>query len=491
MDKKWFFPKNFLWGGATAANQLEGGFDQGGKGWSIADTLKFKPEIDIQDYHGSNYMDNQMLKEAKTDLDNPLYAKRRGIDHFNRYKEDIALFAEMGFKVYRLSIAWSRIFPNGDEKKPNEEGLVFYDQILDELKKYGIEPLVTLSHYEQPLNLSESYDSWYSRELIQFFENFSEVVVKRYKNKVKYWLTFNEIDSIQRHPWTSAGLLEDKFKDKNFDEVIYQSMHHQFVASAKATRIIHENIPEAKVGCMLTKSTFYPATAKPDDVLQSIKDMRETYVFGDVQVFGEYPKYYMEDLVNQKISIDIKEDDLKVMKDNRVDFVSFSYYSSSVSMAQPEGAETTSANTFVGIKNPYLNSSDWGWQIDAVGLRISLIELQDRYRKPVFIVENGFGAEDTLEKNGKIHDDYRIHYLKEHLKQVSKAITEDGVEIIGYTSWGPIDLVSATTNQMSKRYGYIYVDIDDYGNGSYKRIRKDSFYWYKEVIESNGRILFE
>lgn len=428
MEKNCFFPKDFLWGGATSANQLEGGFNQGGKGWSIADTLKFKPNIDIQDYHGSNYMDSQMLEEAKKDIDNPLYAKRRGIDHFNKYKEDIALFADMGFKVYRLSIAWSRIFPNGDEKKPNEEGLVLYDQILDELKKYGIEPLVTLSHYEQPLNLSESYDSWYSRELIQFFEKFSEVVVKRYKNKVKYWLTFNEIDSIRRHPWTSAGLLEDKFKDKNFDDVIYQSMHHQFVASAKATRIIHENIPEAKVGCMLTKSTFYPASAKPDDVLQSIKDMRETYVFGDVQVFGEYPKYYMEDLVNQKISIDIKEEDLKIIKENLVDFVSFSYYSSSVSLAQPEGAETTSANTLVGIKNPYLNSSDWGWQIDAVGLRISLIELQDRYRKPVFIVENGLGAKDTVEENGKIHDDYRIHYLKEHLKQVSKAITEDGVK---------------------------------------------------------------
>lgn len=491
MTNESYFPKGFLWGGATAANQIEGGWDQGGKGWSVADCLRFKPDVNIEDYHQSNYIDSKMVDEAKIDLDSPFYAKRRAIDHFNRYKEDIALFAEMGFSVYRLSIAWSRIFPNGDDKEPNEEGLLFYDKLFDELAKYNIEPLVTLSHYEQPLNLSGNYDSWYDPKLIDLFENYTKAVAVRYKEKVNYWLTFNEIDSIHRHPWTSAGILRDRFKDKNIEDVLYQSMHHQFVASSRATKVIHEIIPDANVGCMLTKRTLYPHTPKPEDVLQSIKDMRETYVFSDVQVFGEYPQYLLNQLESKGVYLKLKEQDLKDMKENPVDFVSFSYYSSSVSMANPENAEITNENTFIGIKNPHLPTSDWGWQIDPVGIRISLIDLQDRYRKPLFIVENGLGAKDEVEEDGSIHDEYRIHYLQEHLKEVSKAITEDGVDLLGYTSWGPIDIVSASTNQMSKRYGFIYVDVDDYGNGTFERKRKDSFYWYKKVIESNGKYLFE
>lgn len=491
MSEKKVFPEKFLWGGATAANQVEGGWDQGGKGWSVADCLRFKPDVDVTDYHGSNYIDSAMVEEAKKNRDNPLYAKRRAIDHYNRYKEDIQLFAEMGFSVYRLSIAWSRIFPNGDDNEPNEEGLAFYDKIFDECAKYGIEPLVTLSHYEQPLNLSEKYDSWYDPQLIDFFARYTEVVANRYKGKVKYWLTFNEIDSIHRHPWTSAGLLKDRFEGENFKEVLYQSMHHQFVASAKATKIVHEAIPGAQVGCMLTKRTLYPYTPKPEDVLKAIKDMRDTYVFGDVQVFGEYPKYLLDSLKNKGVQLELKEEDLKIIKEHTVDFVSFSYYSSSTSMADPTHAEMTNENTFVGIKNPHLPTSDWGWQIDPIGIRISLIELYDRYRKPLFIVENGLGTKDEIDEDGKIHDEYRIEYLREHLKEVSKAITEDGVDLLGYTSWGPIDIVSASTNQMSKRYGFIYVDVDDYGKGTFERKRKDSFYWYKKVIESNGAYLFE
>lgn len=349
MPNESYFPKGFLWGGATAANQIEGGWDQGGKGWSVADCLRFKPGVNIEDYHQSNYIDSKMVDEAKINLDSPFYAKRRAIDHFNRYKEDIALFAEMGFSVYRLSIAWSRIFPNGDDKEPNEEGLLFYDKLFDELAKYNIEPLVTLSHYEQPLNLSENYDSWYDAKLIDLFENYTKAVAVRYKEKVNYWLTFNEIDSIHRHPWASAGILRDRFKDKNIEEVLYQSMHHQFVASSRATKVIHGIIPDAKVGCMLTKRTLYPHTPKPEDVLQSIKDMRETYVFSDVQVFGEYPQYLLNQLESKGVYLKLKEQDLKDMKENPVDFVSFSYYSSSVSMANPENAETTNENTFVAL----------------------------------------------------------------------------------------------------------------------------------------------
>lgn len=486
-----YFPETFLWGGATAANQIEGGWDKGNKGWSVADCIKFKPDVSINDYYKNNYIDNKMIKEAKEDLDSPLYAKRKAINHYEMYKEDIALFAEMGFSVYRLSIAWSRIFPNGDETKPNEEGLLFYDRIFDELAKYQIEPLVTLSHYEQPLHLSETYDSWYDPKLIDFFETYTRAVTQRYKHKVKYWLTFNEIDSIHRHPWTSAGLLKDNFPNKNFEEVLYQSMHHQFVASARATKVIHKIIPDAQVGCMLTKRTLYPYSSQPEDVLQTIKDLRKTYVFGDVQVFGVYPEYLIKELKKKGIKIKISNKDKEVMKNNPVDFISFSYYSSACSIANPNNEQIVNENTYRGFRNPHLPLSEWGWSIDPIGLRISLIELQDRYRKPLFIVENGLGAEDVLSEDQKIHDEYRIYYLQEHLKEVSKSIIEDGVDVLGYTSWGPIDIVSASTNQMSKRYGFIYVDVDDYGNGTFQRNRKESFYWYKKVIKSNGAILFE
>lgn len=486
-----YFHKGFLIGGATAANQVEGGWNLGGKGMSVSDCLSYKPQNDILDYAKNNYIDSKMLEEAITDKNNPLYTKRRAVDHYHHYKEDIAMFAEMGFNVYRMSIAWSRIFPNGDEIEPNEEGLKFYDNIFDELNKYNIEPLVTLSHYEQPIGLSLDYDSWYDRKVITFFERYVKAVAERYKDKVKYWITFNEIDSIHRHPWRSAGLIEDRFPNKNFKEVLYQSMHHQFVASAKATKIIHETIPNAQVGCMISKRTLYPYTCKPEDVLYTMKKLRETYVFSDVQVFGEYPNYLFNDLENNSINMVVTEEDKKVLKDNTADFVSFSYYSSACGVAHPTNEQMTNENTHKGFKNPYLKSSDWGWQIDPIGLRISLIELQDRYRKPLFIAENGLGAKDIVEEDGFIHDDYRIYYLKEHMKEVVNAINIDGVNLLGYTTWGPIDLISASTNQVSKRYGFIYVDLDDYGNGSLKRSKKDSFYWYKKIIESNGESLFE
>ncbi len=485
------FPKDFLWGGATAANQIEGAWNEGGKGLSVSDVAKMHDKTDVLDYKAHNEITSADIEEALKTDDTVYYPKRHGSDFYHHYQEDIALMAEMGFKCFRMSIAWSRIYPHGDDLEPNEEGLAFYDKVFDECRKYGIEPLVTMSHYEPPLNLVLKYDGWYSREAITFFERYVRTISKRYKDKVKYWLTFNEVDSMIRHPFTTGGLVRDHFKEEQFEEVIFQAMHHQFVASALATKIVHETIPHSKVGCMLTKLTYYPYTCKPEDVLEAQQMMRSTYCYSDTQVFGEYPAYLLARFKNHHLNIKMEKSDLEVMKQYPVDFISFSYYSSNCAVADIQNVEMTAGNTITAAKNPYLKASDWGWQIDPVGLRISLVDLYDRYRKPLFIVENGLGAKDVLEKDGCVHDPYRIEYLKLHFKEMYKAIEEDGVELMGYTSWGCIDLVSESTKQMSKRYGYIYVDVDDYGKGTYQRYRKDSFYWYKKVIESQGACLFE
>lgn len=480
------FPDNFLWGGATAANQMEGAWNSGGKGLSVADVCQFKPNVDQTNMSQHWNITSADIEAAKRSDDTTYYSKRRGIDFYHHYKEDIKLFAEMGFKVFRLSIAWSRIFPNGDELTPNEAGLKFYDDVFDELAKYGIEPLVTMSHYEQPLYFSEKYDGWAARESIEFFTRYVEAICERYKNKVKYWITFNEIDSIIRHPFMSGGLIRDHFPDEaSYQQAIYQAMHHQFVASALATKLCHEIIPDSQVGCMITKQTYYPLTSRPEDVLAAQLDARELFAFSDTQVFGEYPAYLLKRYENEGIQLEVAADDFDIMKQHAVDFVSFSYYSSSCSAYDKTGLDINEGNTATTIKNPYLSATDWGWQIDPLGMRISLIELYDRYRKPLFVVENGLGAVDEL-IDGKVHDDYRIDYMNDHILQIAEAINHDGVEVLGYTSWGCIDLISNSTNQMKKRYGFIYVDVDDFGQGSYKRYKKSSFYWYKEVIANNG-----
>ncbi|MGC6173194.1 6-phospho-beta-glucosidase [Lacrimispora sp. 38-1] len=490
MNHKQTFPEGFLWGGATAANQVEGGWKEGGKGISVSDCARAHFDTDVTNYKAHNAVTTKDIEAALATDDEVYYPKRHGSDFYHHYKEDIRLFAEMGFKVYRLSIAWSRIFPNGDEEMPNEEGLKFYDDVFDELHKYGIEPLVTMSHYEPPLNLVLNYKGWYSREVIGFFTRYVETICTRYKDKVKYWLTFNEVDSMIRHPYTTGGLIEDRFPGQNFEEVIFQAMHHQFVASAYATRICHEIIPGSLVGCMLTKLTYYPYTCKPEDVLKAQQTMRGTYCYSDTQVFGEYPAYLLSRFKNNGINIRKEAGDDEIMKSYPVDFVSFSYYNSSCAAEDTSNLNVTAGNTINAIKNPYLKASDWGWQIDPTGLRISMVDLYDRYRKPLFIVENGLGAADVVEEDGTIDDQYRIDYLREHMKAILDAIEEDGVDCLGYTSWGCIDLVSESTKQMSKRYGYIYVDCDDYGNGTYNRMKKKSFYWYKEVIETNGLSLY-
>lgn len=477
------FPKGFLWGGATAANQYEGGWNLGGRGPATSDTyIAVGPDKRKDMSHFGKPVSRADVEFALADQEG-LYPKRWGSDFYHRYKEDIALFAEMGFKTFRLSIAWSRIFPKGDELEPNEEGLAFYDAVFDELNKYGIEPLVTLSHYEFPLHLALEYGGWKNRKVIEFFVRYAETVFKRYQGKVKYWLTFNEINILGMVGYLSGGLL---FEDgKNDLEAMYQAVHHQFIASSLATKAAHEIDPENKVGCMLARMENYAATCNPDDVLAALKKDQENLFYTDVQVRGAYPSYMKRFFKENNIQVVFEPGDEAILKQYPVDFMSFSYYMTSITRALPDKDKATAGNLILGEANPYLEASDWGWQIDPVGLRITLNKLYDRYQVPLFIVENGLGALDKVEEDGSIEDSYRIAYLEKHIQQMYEAI-EDGVELMGYTPWGCIDLVSASTSEMSKRYGFIYVDADDQGKGSFDRSRKASFYWYKDVIASNG-----
>ena len=471
------FPKDFLWGGATAANQCEGGFDKGGRGLANVDITP----------HGKNRFPVMLGLDHSLDFhEGEFYPAKEGIDFYTHYKEDIQLFGEMGFKTYRMSLAWSRIFPNGDELEPNEEGLKFYEDVFKECHKYGIEPLVTITHFDCPIHLIKEYGGWKNRKLIEFYERLCRTIFTRYKGLVKYWLTFNEINMILHLPFMGAGLLiEDKetaLKDK------YQAIHHELVASALATKIAHEIDPDNKVGCMLAAGNTYPYTCNPDDVWKSIQSDREGYFFIDVQARGYYPSYAVKQMEREGTMPVMEDGDQELLKDNTVDFISFSYYSSRCTSADPDMNKQTEGNVFATLKNPYLKASEWGWQIDPLGLRITLNSIYDRYQKPLFIVENGLGAKDELIDN-TVEDDYRIDYLRQHIQAMSDAIEIDGVELWGYTTWGCIDLVSASTGEMSKRYGFIYVDRDDQGNGTNKRYKKKSFDWYKKVIESNGEDL--
>lgn len=465
---------DFLWGGATSANQYEGGFNEGGRGLSINDVHK-----------GGNVNTPRVIHEYIHEGD--YYPSHEAVDFYHRYKEDIALLAEMGFKCFRMSISWSRIFPRGDESEPNEEGLRFYDNVFDELLKYGIEPVVTISHYETPLTLVQEYGSWRNRKLIGFFQRYCNVLFNRYKDKVKYWMTFNEINCIlgNENPYLQAGI---NFKeDENKIDIKLQASHYMMVASALTVADCHKIIPDAKIGCMLLYPTTYPATCAPIDQIMTRDAMNMTYYFGDVFVRGHYTNLCTsyQEKVGGHFKID--EGDEEILKNGIVDYIGFSYYSSKI-----EGAnvtEFTGGNMMRGGKNPYLKTSEWGWQTDPVGLRIALNNLYDRYQIPLFIVENGLGAIDKVEEDGSIIDDYRIEYLSQHIKAFKDAVEIDHVDLMGYTPWGPIDIVSAGTGEMKKRYGFVYVDKDDNGKGDLNRSRKKSFYWYKKVISTNGEDL--
>lgn len=484
------FPEKFLWGGAVSANQIEGAYNEDGKGLSILDVVTngTKEKMRQVTYtlkdgaHGSSpiFMFHELPEGAVLEChDHEYYPNHSSADFYHRYKEDIALLAEMGFKSFRMSIAWSRIYPNGDDSEPNEAGLKFYDAVFDELKKYNIEPVVTLSHYETPLALTNNWNSWADRRTVDCFKRYCETVFKRYKDKVKYWLTFNEINVIEFTPYLEAGVIS------NNKQVIMQAAHHQFIASAEAVNLCHEIIPDSMVGCMINYAPLYPYSCDPKDVGLSNNGMKNVYFYSDVMCRGYYPAYKLKQFQKENVVIQKEDGDDERLKAGTVDFIGFSYYQSSVVSADPN-LSTTDGNMMFGIKNPYLKESDWGWQIDDIGLRTSLNNLYERYQKPLMIVENGLGAIDEVTEDGFINDDYRISYLEAHIKEMEKAINEDGVDLIGYTPWGCIDLVSVSTGEMAKRYGFIYVDKQDDLSGTYFRKRKKSFEWYKEVISVNG-----
>lgn len=474
IDKR--MPEGFLWGGATAANQCEGAWQADGRGPTVVDLLP----------HGPDRMPIAKGNMDSLDWDDAhFYPSHAAIDHYHHFKEDIALFAEMGFTCYRLSIAWTRIFPNGDEEAPNEKGLAFYDKIFDECKRYGIEPLVSICHFDVPVHLIRTIGAWKSRKMMNHFENYCKTIFNRYKDKVTYWITFNEINMIQHMPFSAAGVVLKKGEDRRQAE--YTCSHNELLASAKAVKLCHEIIPGSMVGCMLAGGSFYPHTCSPEDVWEARKTECSNLFFIDVQSRGYYPNFARKRMEKEGICLNWEPGDKELLAEGTVDFISFSYYSSRCASADSEvNAAKMATNAFRTVQNPYLSKTEWGWQIDPLGLRIAMNVLYDRYQKPLFIVENGMGAQDTVEPDGSIQDDYRIAYLREHIKAMIDGVVEDGVPLMGYTMWSPIDLVSASTGEMSKRYGLIHVDRDNEGNGTLKRTRKKSFYWYKKVIKTNG-----
>lgn len=472
-------PDDFLWGGAVAAHQVEGAWNAGGKGVSIADVLTA----------GAHGTDRKITDGVKEEF---YYPNHEAVDFYHHYKEDIKLFAEMGFKCFRTSIAWTRIFPNGDEEAPNEEGLRFYDDLFDELLKYGIEPVITLSHFEMPYYLVKQYGGFKNRRLIDFFVKYAATVMERYKDKVKYWMTFNEINNQKNYKYplfgyTCSGVIFSE--QDNPEECMYQVVHNELVASALAVKKGHKINPDFQIGCMVACVPIYPYSCNPDDMMYSVEAMHDRYLFADVHVRGKYPSYILKEWERKGFHIEMHQEDLNILQEGTVDYVGFSYYMTNAVKADA-AAEGNGLDGFAGsVDNPFVKKSDWGWQIDSVGLRYALNILYERYQKPLFIVENGFGAIDELRPDGSIADDYRIEYLRSHIEELKKAVVIDGVELIGYTPWGCIDCVSFTTGEMKKRYGFIYVDRDNEGKGTLERKKKKSFDWYKKVIKSNGEIL--
>ena len=473
-------PDNFLWGGATAANQCEGAYREGGRGLSSVDVIPFGPD--------RMPVARGQMKMLACDSEHS-YPAHEAIDMYHHFKEDIALFAQMGFKCYRLSVSWTRIFPNGDDETPNEEGIRFYNDLFDECLRNGIEPLVTICHFDTPVALIKKYGGWKDRRMVDAYLRYCEVLFRQYGKKVKYWITFNEINMLLHMPFMGAGIVFEE--GENPEQVKYQAAHHELLASAKAVKLAHEIMPDAKVGCMLAAGQFYPYTCAPADVYKAMECDRDNYFFIDVQARGTYPVWAVKRMEKAGVRIQTEAGDEDILKAGVVDFVSLSYYCSRCISSDPEILKNKSRGNAVinAVIKPNLKSSEWGWQIDPLGLRITLNTLYDRYGKPLFIVENGLGANDAVEENGTIHDPYRIDYMREHIKAMMEAVNEDGIPLLGYTCWGCIDLVSASTGEMKKRYGMIYVDKQNDGSGDLKRLKKDSFYWYQKVIRTNGEDL--
>ncbi len=475
------FPKDFLWGGALAANQFEGAYDADGKGMSVADIHIYDPQIDRKKSDTKN--EEFVMKEIlfrMNDKEKHYYPKRYGIDFYHTYKEDLRYFKEMGFKTLRTSIAWTRIFPTGEEEEPNEAGLKFYDSLLDEIRKNGMEPLITISHYEMPLNLSVKYGGWYSRKTLEAFKKFVDVITERYKDKVRYWIPFNQINSVFGEGYNQLSIPYDF--TENFDDAVYQGLHHIFVASAYANMKIKENNPDAITCCMVIHGIKYPETCNPADVVDTQKENLLQYMFLDVLCKGYYPESFFRYLEERNIAkFKVEDGDMELIKENTCEYLTFSYYGSGICSADLRTGKEKRVN-------PYLTANDWGWVNDPIGLRFAINDYYERYHLPIMITENGSGFDERPDEEGRIHDDYRIDYFRKHIEQIALAI-KDGSKVVGYYPWGPIDIVSCTSSEMSKRYGFVYVDLDDYGKGSGKRLKKDSFDWYKKVIASNGEDL--
>ena len=494
------FPENFLWGGATSAAQIEGGRCEDGKGLCHLDYVFYRgPKIPC------NFMLKKDYERAKAEEATMNFPNRRGIDFYHHYKKDIALLAEMGFRSFRMSISWTRLFPTGLEEKPDPKGVEFYHNVFAELHKYGIEPLVTMIHYELPIVFVEKYDGWVSPEVIPYCVKYLKFLIDEYKDEVKYWLTFNEINMVTAVPWLGGGIILDRYDEiempkgfrpfaplppqmaERWENASHQALHHQFIASAMVVKYAHETAPNCLIGNMFNLHHLYPETPSPADAYRAHEETEYNVFFCDVMAKGYYPAWIKSYYKKNNINIKWYDNYEQILSEGKVDFISLSYYLSSIVTADPKRQERI--GSFIRtLHNPYLETSDFGWQIDPTALRISLNELRDRFNLPIYIVENGLGAFEELGEDKTVHDNYRINYLRKHINAIAEAI-EDGVNVIGYTPWGCIDLVSCSLVSMSKRYGFVYVDADDEGNGTYNRYRKDSFYWYKKVIASNGEDL--
>lgn len=477
------FPENFLWGGGISANQAEGAYDLDGRTLSIADVYYFNPETAMKKTKVPT-LDLEMIKKGKEDKDTLYYPKRRGIDFYHTYKEDIKLLSELGFTTFRLSFSWSRIFPDVTSKEPSKEGLAFYDRVIDEILSYHMTPMVTILHADLPIQIIEEFNGWDNRKVVDLYEHYCRTIFTHFKGRVKYWIPFNEINMDLFNATRKMGVLKETHE--NYDQAVFQALHHEFVASALASKLAHEIDSNYEVGAMIAYFTSYPYTCKPEDVLKNMQfDHMRNLFFYDVLLDGEYPYYVLNHIEKNNLHINMEEGDLELIKEHTADFAGISYYNSQVQADDESQLTVTAGNVVSAFKNPYLEANAWGWMIDPVGLRYTLNKIYQAYRKPIFILENGSGFIEELPEDKQIHDPYRVEFISRHLKQVKLAI-EDGVNVIGYIAWAPIDVVAASTGQMKKRYGFIYVDQDDFGKGSKNRYIKDSFYWFKEVVRSNG-----
>lgn len=480
MLNKYRFPSDFLWGGAQAASQADGAFDEDGKGLNSSDVQPFLKGLSNQEIQKlqKDGMTLAELKRNTTDQER-YFPKRFGIDFYHTYQSDLDLLAEMGFKTFRTSLDWSRIFPNGDDQEPNQSALDHYSQMIDYMLKLNIEPIITMNHYETPINLTLKYGGWPNKAVIPMFEKFGKTLLDWFGSRVKYWIVVNQINMVQVEPFLSVGVCSDQYE--NSETALYQAVHNQMVAAAKIQAYARSlQQPGLQIGTMIADGTVYPASSKPDDVILAMRQNRMQYMFTDVQFRGKYPKFAQNYFCDHGVELDITDEEMSLIKNNPMDFLGISYYYSQ--MVDSTKNKYRPADT---TPNPHLQANPWGWAIDPQGLYNTLSQYADRYQKPIIVAENGFGMYDKLE-NDTVHDEYRINYLSQHIEQIGRAI-HDGAQVIAYCAWSPIDIVSCSSQQRSKRYGFVYVDLDDEGHGSGQRYKKDSYYWYQKVIESNGR----